>query len=106
MLAAAEADFEPDIIDVRREQAGEIGRSRVADVERDAAANARSDRPGAAKLVALAPPEERAVRMRSVIPGRCIAMGGIAPCAVHRRVWYSRCNSRARGSIDEIYICS
>ena len=53
---------------------------------------------GTAIAVAL----KRRFRMRGVILGRSIAMGGIAPCGVHRRVWYSRCNSRARGSIDEM----
>ena len=59
-----------------------------------------------AQLVALAAPEERAVRvLRGAIAGRHRDLGSRA-CDAHRSVWYSRYSSRARGSIDEIYICS
>jgi len=60
-----------------------------------------------AELVTLAPAEERTVRMRgSAVAGRGVMIGRIAGCNAHRSVWYSRYNSRARGSIDEMYICS
>ncbi len=60
-----------------------------------------------AELVALAPAEERAVRVRGrVVAGRGVVIGRIAGCDAHRSVWYSRYNSRARGSIDEMYSCS
>ena len=59
-----------------------------------------------AELVALAAAEERAVRMRRrAVVRRRIAIVGLAG-RDHRSVWYSRCSSRARGSIDEMYICS
>jgi len=35
-----------------------------------------------------------------------IAVAMIVVVGAHRSVWNSRCNSRARGSMEEIYICS
>jgi hypothetical protein len=60
------------------------------------------------KPVALAPSEERAVGANGfAVPGRgIVVIDGIAGCVAHRSVWYSRCSSRALGSIDEMYICS
>ena len=60
-----------------------------------------------AELVALAAAEERAARMRRrAVIRRRVAIAGIAWGHRHRSVWYSRYNSRARGSIEEMYICS
>ena len=60
-----------------------------------------------AQPVSLAPAEERTVRVRGrVVAGQGVMIGRIAGCDGHRSVWYSRYNSRARGSIDEMYICS
>ena len=59
-----------------------------------------------AELVALAAAEKRTVRVKRAIVGRRVAPGGILVGSAHRSVWYSRCNSRALGSIDEMYICS
>ena len=62
MLAAAESDFEPDVVDRRIEQRREIGRAGLADVERKTRQQ-MLDQVGLvdAELVALAPPEERTV---------------------------------------------
>ena len=107
MLAAAEADLEPDIVDGgSNSPARSAGRGR--DVERKPRQQ-MIDQVGLvlAQLVALAPPEERAVPVRGrVVAGRAIMIVGIAGCDAHRSVWYSRWNSRARGSIDEMYSCS
>ena len=60
-----------------------------------------------AELVTLAPAEERAVRMcRGAVIGRHVVIADITRCRYHRSVWYSRYNSRALGSIEEMYICS
>ena len=60
-----------------------------------------------AELVALAAAEERAARMcRRAVIRRRVAVAGIARDGHHRSVWYSRYNSRALGSIEEMYICS
>ena len=60
-----------------------------------------------AELVALAAAEERAARMRRrAVIRRRVAVAGIAWGSHHRSVWYSRYNSRALGSIEEMYICS
>ena len=88
MLAAAESDFEPDIIDRRIEQFGEIGRSGTSNVERKPRQQ-MFDQIGLmqAELVALAPPEERTVRVNGgAIVGRGIALSGIAACDTHRSV--------------------
>jgi hypothetical protein len=56
------------------------------------------------QLVSLAAAEERTLRTDGVIgriAGPGIVPGGIAVCAIHRSVWYNRCNSRALGSIEE-----
>ena len=46
-------------------------------------------------------------RSASVMAGsRRVAVAGIAWGSHHRSVWYSRYSSRARGSIEEMYICS
>ena len=76
MFAAAESDFEPDIVDGRLEQLSEIGRARRGDVERELRQQ-MLDQIGLvrAELVALAPSEERAARVRAgVIVGRCVAV--------------------------------
>ncbi len=60
-----------------------------------------------AEFMTLAAAEERAVRMRGrTIVRRRVAIAGLVGGGCHRSVWYSRCSSRARGSIDEMYICS
>ncbi len=60
-----------------------------------------------AELVALAAAEERAARMRGrTVIRRRVAVSGFVGRGVHRSVWYSRYNSRALGSIEEMYICS
>src|SRR6266478_707382 len=108
MFAAAESDFEPDFIGPRIEQITEIGRAGTGDVERKPRQQ-MFDQIGLtrAELVALAPPEQCAARLRGdAIVGRRIAFRSIAGCNTHRSVRYSRCNSRARGSIDEMYSCS
>ena len=88
MLAAAKPDFEPNDLDRRIEQFGEIGPIRAADVERKPRQQ-MFDQVGlmGAELVALAPAEERTVRVNgSVIVGRCVAMDGIAGDDTHRSV--------------------
>ena len=108
MFAAAESDLEPDRVGRRVEQVGEIGWRGAGDVERKARQQ-MLDQIGLvrAELVALAPAEERTVRVRGrVVAGRGVVIGWIAGGDAHRSVWYSRYNSRARGSIDEMYICS
>ena len=59
MLAAAESDFEPDVVDRAVEQLGEIARALARDVERQARQQ-MLDQVGLvrAQLVALAPSEE------------------------------------------------
>ena len=63
-----------------------------------------------AELVALAAAEERAARdapsASSRHASRQVGIVGLERNAAHRSVWYSRCNSRARGSIEEMYSCS
>ena len=88
MLAAAESDFEPDFVGRRIEQAGEIGRAGLRDVERKPRQQ-MLDQIGLvrAQLVALAPPEERTARVSGdAIVGRRIAIAGIALCDAHRSV--------------------
>ncbi len=58
-----------------------------------------------AQLVPLAAAEEGARRLAVVVVRR-IAVAMIVVRSVHRSVWNSRCNSRARGSIEDTYICS
>jgi hypothetical protein len=80
MLTAAEPDFKPNDIDRRIEQFGEAGPIRAADVERKPRQQ-MFDQVGlaGAELVALAPAEERTVRVSgSLIVGRCVAMDGIS----------------------------
>ena len=108
MLAAAEADFEPDILDVAVEQIGKPRRRCRCDIERQMRQQI-VDQVGLvnAELVALAAAEERAARMcRRAVIRRRVAVAGIARDGHHRSVWYSRYNSRALGSIEEMYICS
>ena len=108
MLAAAESDFEPDILDVAIEQIGKPCRRGRSDIERQMRQQI-VDQVGLmdAELVALAAAEERAVRMcRRAIIRRRVAVADVARCSHHRSVWYSRYNSRALGSIEEMYICS
>ncbi|MGY3497580.1 hypothetical protein ACVW1B_006999 [Bradyrhizobium sp. USDA 4502] len=88
MLAAAEADFEPDILDAVVEQLGQrLGRGR-RDVDRQMRQQS-VDQVGLvrAQLVALAPSEERAARMRhrAVVGG--IAIAAVAWSRCHRSVW-------------------
>ena len=85
MLAAAESDFETDALDCRIEQRREVGRTGTADVERKMRQQIL-DQVGLmrAELVALAPPEERALRMNR---GAIIGWGvGVAGGAAHRSV--------------------
>ena len=83
MLAAAEADFEPNILERRFKNIRKIFRRRRADVERKTRQQI-VDQVGLmrAQLVALAPAKERALAVRVLAVG----IGG----AVHRSVWYSR----------------
>ena len=108
MLAAAESDFEPDILDVAIKQLGKPRRRGRSDIERQMRQQI-VDQIGLvdAQLMALAAAEERAARMcgRAIIRRR-VAVAGIAWGSRHRSVWYSRYNSRALGSIEEMYICS
>ena len=96
-------------VDRRVEQLGEAGRAGAGDVERKARQQL-PDQVGLvrAQFVTLAPPEERAVPVRAgAVAGRWIGIvRDRARRDAHRSVWYSRYNSRARGSIDEMYICS
>ena len=108
VLAAAESDFEPDIVDVAFEQFGEPVRRGRPDIERQMRQQI-VDQVGLvdAELVALAAAEERAARMqRRTVIRRRVAVSGLVGCSDHRSVWYSRYNSRALGSIEEMYICS
>ena len=57
-----------------------------------------------AELVPLAAAEERARMRAGAVVRRRIAIVDVA--SRHRSVWYSRCSSRALGSIEEMYICS
>jgi hypothetical protein len=108
MFAAAKSDFEPDIIERSVEQVSETIRRRRCDIERQMRQQV-VDQVGLmdAKLVALAAAEERTapVRCRAVV-GRNAAICGFVGSRYHRSVWYSRYSSRARGSIEEMYICS
>ena len=109
MLAAAESDFEPDIVDCRRRT---VRRARAG-----AGVAISSARCGSRLSI------RSAWWMRSLWPLRrpknepcaCAdapSSGGASRSPVsrggshHRSVWYSRYNSRARGSIEEMYICS
>src|SRR5262245_35651275 len=106
MLAAAEADFEPDILRAVVEQLGESRRRWRSDIERQVRQQI-VDQVGLmdAELVSLAAAEERAARMgRRAIIRRRVAVAGIARGGHHRSVWYSRYSSRALGSIEEMYI--
>ena len=108
MLAATEADFEPDM----RQPAGRTARRGWRGRERrcrapGAAAAARSGRPGASAVCG--PCAARRTSRAGARPRHRRAMCavvGIAGGDAHRSVWYSRYNSRALGSIDEMYICS
>jgi hypothetical protein len=88
MLAAAEADFEPDFVGTRIEQLGKIGRTGPADVERKARQQVFDQLSLVdAQLVTLAPSEERAVRASGVaVVGRRVAILGIAAPDAHRSV--------------------
>ena len=109
MFAAAESDFEPDIVDVgASNRSARPAGAGAADIERQMRQQI-FDQVGLmdAELVALAAAEERAARMRRrAVVRRRVAVAGIARERHHRSVWYSRCNSRALGSIEEMYICS
>ena len=110
MLAAAKSDFEPDIAESALEEVGESWPARdIRYRAPDAAAGFRSGRPGAKRsLWPLAAAEERAAararprRRRATRRDRRWR----GSRRHHRSVWYSRCSSRARGSIEEMYICS
>ena len=101
MLAAAESDFEPDRIDRRIEQPGEIRQGGTAMSSEAAATGVRSGPPGAAAVygpcagqrTSLAGEPHRRTMRR--VPA-------LADQRTHRSVWYSRYSSRVRGSIDEI----
>jgi hypothetical protein len=78
MLAAAESDFKANDVNRRIEQLRKIGPIRAADVERKPRQQ-MFDQVGltGAELVALAPAEERTVRVSgSVIVGQCFAVAG------------------------------
>ncbi len=80
MFAAAESDFEPDIVGLRLEELGEIVRRGRADIERQMRQQI-IDQVGLmdAELVALAAAEERAVRMRdAAVVRRRVAIADIA----------------------------
>ena len=89
MLAATEPDFEPDFGGRRVEQCGEVGRAGIADVERKMRQQVL-DQLGLVQteFVALAPPEERTVRVNgaAVVARRLVAIGRIAAGAGHRSV--------------------
>ena len=88
---------------------GETGGAGAGDVERQARQQLL-DQIGLvrAQFVTLAPPEERAVPVRGIVVARSRSSesSGSRAADAHRSVWYSRYNSRVRGSIDEMYICS
>ncbi len=109
VFATAESDFEPDIVDLTLEQFGEIGRrGAAADIERQMRQQI-VDQVGLviAELVTLPAAEERAACMRRrAVVWRHVLIVGLVMGGDHRSVWYSRCSSRARGSIDEMYSCS
>ena len=88
MFAAAEADFEPDLIGRRVEQPGKIGWAGLADVERQPRQQLLDQlNLMDAQLVALAPSEERTVGdSGDAIAGRRIAISGIAAGDAHRSV--------------------
>src|ERR1700682_394459 len=92
MFAAAESDFEPEIIDRHIEQTSEIGGAGLADVERKPRQQVL-DQVGLVEteLVALAPSEKRtgessgsAVMGRGIAVG--VAMGGTPRGDAHRSV--------------------
>jgi hypothetical protein len=88
MFAAAKSDFEPDLIGRRLEQVSQIGRVGLADVERKPRQQVL-DQIGLvrAELVALAPPEQRTVRVSgNALVGRCIAFRRVAGSYAHRSV--------------------
>jgi hypothetical protein len=88
MFAAAEPDFEADVVGGRIEQVGKIGRTPASDVERKPRQQ-MFDQIGLvdAEFVALAPPEKRTVRVSgAAIARRCIAIAGIAGRSTHRSV--------------------
>ena len=108
MFAAAEADLEPRSLAGRIEKRRRDERCRAGDIQGKPRQQVL-DQVGLmrAELVALAAAEERAMRAQQLIGERRVAIIGrrvvlIATGRSHRSVWYSRCSSRARGSIDEI----
>ena len=114
MFAAAESDLEPCFksraVERAVEQFGEVARTGTVDVERKPRQQV-FDQVGLVQpqLVALAAAEERTLRVDDVAgcsAGPGVLLGGIAVCAIHRSVWYNRCNSRVLGSIEEMYSCS
>ena len=108
MLATAKSDFEPDIRRPAFEEIGKPRRCGRCDIERQVRQQI-VDQVGLmdAELVALAAAEERAMRMgRGAVIRRHVAVADVARWDDHRSVWYSRYNSRALGSIEEMYICS
>ncbi len=95
MLAAAKADFEPDVVERPVEDFRQRRRRGRGNVQRQPRQQA-VDQIGlvGAQSVTLAPAEERALPVRMLAVG----IGGTH----HRSVWNSRCNSRARGAIEEM----
>ncbi len=91
MLAAAKADFEPDILDLAVEELGEmLAALPRCDIERQMRQQI-VDQVGLvnAELVALAAAEERAARMcRRAVIRRRVAVTDIARDGHHRSVWY------------------
>jgi hypothetical protein len=108
MFAAAKPDLQPDLGGRRIEQGGKIRWRRPGDVEGEARQE-MFDQIGLVcpQPVPLTAAEESAVSMIGcAIIGWRAACGARAARHAHRSVWNSRYNSRARGSIEEIYICS
>ena len=105
MLATAEADFEPGVSRPWTEEIDEAGRRRALDVKRKPRQQVL-DQAGLmrAELVSFAAAVEGAAFSARGAVGRIGLV--IAGRRVHRSVWYSRCKSRARGSIEEMNNCS
>ena len=87
MLAAAEPDFEPDVIGFPAKQLGEIAHWRSADIE----AKPRQqmfDEAGLmrAQPMTLAPAEEGTLPSHGGIAGGWVVISAIAACRAHRQV--------------------
>ena len=107
MLAAAESDFEPDRVDRRVEQPGEIRRCGAA-ISSDKPRQQMLDQVGLMRPQSCDPcgGQRTSHAGARASPGDASRFVALAGWRAHRSVWYSRYSSRVRGSIDEIYICS